>query len=134
MSSMVQDAYDMGITTSLGGMGKSSLYSDYSSNDYDYDEEEYEEEYEDIEQFLKLNLKTKRGVLHHNEKCAGKEGNLIKIEKEDDFDEFKENNLNGFKIYQCPLCSIYFEDDEETKEPQKNVIPEIDIDDDEIPF
>ena len=69
---MVQDAYDMGITTSLGGMGKSSLYSDYSSNDYDYDEEEYEEEYEDIEQFLKLNLKQKRGVLHHNEKCAGK--------------------------------------------------------------
>ena len=60
MSSMVQDAYDMGITTSLGGMGKSSLYSDYSSNDFDYEEEEYEKEYEDIEQFLKLNLQTKR--------------------------------------------------------------------------
>jgi len=37
MSSMVQDAYDMGLTTSLGGMPKSSLYyDDYSS----YDDEE----------------------------------------------------------------------------------------------
>lgn len=128
MSSMVQDAFDMGITTSLGGMGKSSLYRDYSSNNYDY--EEYDEETEDMEQFLKLNLQTKRGVLHHNEQCAGREGNLIKIEKEDDFDEFKENNLIGFKIYQCPLCSVYFEDVKESN----HTISEIDIDEDEIPF
>ncbi len=31
MSSMVQDAYDMGITTNLGGMPSDSFYRDYSS-------------------------------------------------------------------------------------------------------
>ena len=39
MSSMAQDAYDMGLTTSLGGMPKSSLYYDYNENDFDNDEE-----------------------------------------------------------------------------------------------
>jgi len=42
MSSMVQDAYDMGLTTSLGGMPNSSLY-DYS--DYYEDNSNSIEEY-----------------------------------------------------------------------------------------
>ena len=39
MSSMVQDAYDMGITTSLGGMPRDSFYEndDYDSSDDNYD-------------------------------------------------------------------------------------------------
>lgn len=46
MSSMVQDAYDMGLTTSLGGMPKSSLYyDDYPSYDEENDYEDYDEEY-----------------------------------------------------------------------------------------
>lgn len=48
MSSMVQDAYDMGITTSLGGMPVDSLYDDgddytyNDSSDDDYTDEEVE--------------------------------------------------------------------------------------------
>jgi uncharacterized protein YodC (DUF2158 family) len=46
MSSMVQDAYDMGITTSLGGMPKEGFYeNDYEDNYEDEDEEiEYDED------------------------------------------------------------------------------------------
>ena len=39
MSSMVQYAYDMGITTSLGGMIRDGFYNDNSS----YDNDEYED-------------------------------------------------------------------------------------------
>lgn len=134
MSSMVQDAYDMGLTTSLGGMPKSSLYYD---NDYTYDEE-FDEDFEETEvpetNILKLNINKKRAVLHNDEKCVENTGNIMKFDTYDDYQQFLCDNLADYKIFECPLCVENSYNDNEVIKNHKNEIPSIDLDDDEIPF
>lgn len=127
MSSMVQDAYDMGLTTSLGGMPKSSLYDDY--NDYDDEFDDFaEDSIANIEiNILKLNINKKRAVLHNDKDCVGDTGNIIKFNSLDDYNQFILENLCDYEISNCPLCT----EDEESKTKQTSLI---EINEDEIPF
>jgi hypothetical protein len=141
MSSMVQDAYDMGLTTSLGGMPKSSLYYDDDEDTYNEEFEDESEEYLEETEFpetniLKLNINKKRAVLHNDEKCVGNTGNVMNFNTYDDYQQFLYDNLADYKIFECPLCvenSYNNTQQGGTREPEYQV-PVIDFDDEEIPF
>ena len=136
MSSMVQDAYDMGLTTSLGGMPKSSLYyDDYSSyddeNDYeDYDDEDIEESDDvkiifEVGDIVKLNSNNDITMTIHDTHddiivCRWFDKNHILQSA-----EFNQLELN---IIQKKLKLNQEHND------SSNNIPEINIDEDEIPF
>lgn len=135
---MVQDAYDMGITTSLGGMPTSSFYRD------DYDDytssSENDEEIEDVFSgtkyyVLKMNVKRKRAVLHFCKECAGESGNYINFTNEENYDDFINESLYDYTISECALCADYKSLSKISEEKlDKPIIPDIDIDEDEIPF
>jgi len=133
MSSMVQDAYDMGLTTSLGGMPKSSLYyDDYSSYDEEHDKEDYDkEENNDLKIIFEV-------------------GDIVKLNSNDDitmtvhdtYDDmivcrwFDQNHvLQSAEFNQLELNIIQKNSKlNQEHNNSSNNIPEIDIDEDEIPW
>lgn len=114
MSSMAQDAYDMGLTTSLGGLPKSSLYY------YEDDEDSITQAGTNI---LKLSISKKCAVLHNDIRCVGDYGNIMKFDSLDDCRQFATENLGNYQITNCPLCvesKVFLEKSITTKAQQIN--------------
>ncbi len=89
MSSMVQDAYDMGITTSLGGMPSDSFYENN-----DYSNERNRKSYDNS---TKQTCAQRKSPTKHNGKWYDAGGNEVK----DTDAYFKEIESNGKRWEKC---------------------------------
>lgn len=120
----------------------SSKDQDYFLSEFDEDILDFinkSEKFKKIKYCLKLNIQKNIAVLHFDEKCAGNEGNLIKIDTYEEYLRFNELFFTGFNIFNCPLCKeaiseelIYSEFEESSQIKFKQSVMNYDID--EIPF